>query len=284
MRLLPPVDFDVREYHLQAPKEFFQQGRVSFLPHNVYANMPLGAEMLSLTGMVVTNDWWTGALVGKTLIGLFAPLGALVLLAAGSRFVSPLAGAIAAVVYISIPWIGLESMHGLIEGALAFYLIAALLRADAVAGRYLERSRARAAGLAGGISGRRRGGDEVSGHAVLRAAAGGGVWLSVVGCGVGVHPPAPWLARLRPMVGFALFVVLGCGLWFAKNAALTGNPVYPLLYDTFGGSTRTRGKERTVDQPRTIRPTLNSRTWPRGAWASRSPATGSARCWCRWRR
>ena len=42
--MLPPVDFDVREYHLQAPKEFFQPGRISFLPHNVYANMPLGAE------------------------------------------------------------------------------------------------------------------------------------------------------------------------------------------------------------------------------------------------
>ena len=37
-------------------------------------------------------------------------------------------------------------------------------------------------------------------------------------------------------------MALGCGLWFAKNAALTGNPVYPLLYDMFGGSTRTAEK------------------------------------------
>ena len=59
--MLPPLDFDVCEYHLQAPKEFFQQGRITFLPHNVYANMALGTEMLSLLAMVVAGDWWWGA-------------------------------------------------------------------------------------------------------------------------------------------------------------------------------------------------------------------------------
>ncbi len=42
---LTPVDFDVREYHLQVPKEFYQNGRIDFLPHNVYGNMPLGSEI-----------------------------------------------------------------------------------------------------------------------------------------------------------------------------------------------------------------------------------------------
>ncbi len=40
--MMPPFDFDVREYHLQAPKEFYQAGKIGFLPHNVYANMPFG--------------------------------------------------------------------------------------------------------------------------------------------------------------------------------------------------------------------------------------------------
>ncbi len=65
--LLPPRDFDVREYHLQAPKEFYQAGRITFLPHNIYANMPLGSEMLALAGMVTLDDWWLGALAGKAL-------------------------------------------------------------------------------------------------------------------------------------------------------------------------------------------------------------------------
>ena len=58
--MLPPFDFDVCEYHLQAPKEFYQQGRITFLPHNVYANMAMGTEMLSLLSMVVAGDWWWG--------------------------------------------------------------------------------------------------------------------------------------------------------------------------------------------------------------------------------
>src|SRR5690606_30954155 len=33
--MLPSTDFDVKEYHLQGPKEFYQQGRITMLPHNV---------------------------------------------------------------------------------------------------------------------------------------------------------------------------------------------------------------------------------------------------------
>ena len=123
--MLPPVEFDVREYHLQAPKEFYLSGQIGFVPHNVYANMPLGAEMQSLLGMVIAGDWWIGALAGKTVIACYALLTALALLAAGRRFVSARAGWVAAVVYLSIPWIVQEATLGLIDTALAFYLFLA---------------------------------------------------------------------------------------------------------------------------------------------------------------
>ncbi len=48
--MLPSIDFDVLEYHLQGPKEYYQAGRIAFLPHNVYTSMPFGVEMLHLTG------------------------------------------------------------------------------------------------------------------------------------------------------------------------------------------------------------------------------------------
>ena len=69
--MVPPMDFNVCEYHLQAPKEFLQQGRIASLPHNVYANMPLGAEMLSLLGMVLAGDWWAGGLVAEGITAAF---------------------------------------------------------------------------------------------------------------------------------------------------------------------------------------------------------------------
>ena len=124
--VLPPWDFDVREYHLQVPKEWYQDGRVTFLPHNIYGNMPLGAEMHAATAMALWGDWWYGALVGKVIMGMFTPLAALGVLAAGRRFVSPTAGVVGAAICLSIPWLTKTAATGFNEGALAFYLLAAV--------------------------------------------------------------------------------------------------------------------------------------------------------------
>src|SRR5262249_55662693 len=80
--MLPAIDFDVLEYHLQGPKEYYQAGRIAFLPHNVYTNMPFGVEMLHLLGMEVLDNWWWGALAGQVLIALFAPAAAVLIASA----------------------------------------------------------------------------------------------------------------------------------------------------------------------------------------------------------
>ena len=223
--MLPPLDFDVREYHLEAPKEFFLRGSIGFLPHNVYGNMPLGSEMFSLLGMVIANDWWFGALVGKTIIAAFAPLTALALIAAGRRFASPGAGIVAAIVYLSVPWISIVSTSGLIEGVVAFYL---LLSVYAVL-IWHEASPSLSVfpiALAGFFSG-----------AAVSCKYPAMLFVTL--------PLALFIAAARPkesmksLAVFAMAVLAGCGLWLAKNWVLTGNPVYPLLYDWFGGVTRT---------------------------------------------
>jgi hypothetical protein len=244
--MLPPVEFDVREYHLQAPKEFYQAGRITFLPHNVYANMPLGAEMLSLAGMTLCGDWQSGALVGKTLIACFAPLGALALLAAGIRFASATAGMVAALVYISIPWIALVSMQGLIDGAVAFYLFAAL---NAVILWQRRRTAGDPAyawlGIAGFLSGSAVACKYPSVVFSVVPLAAWIVWLSLetlVAERTTQTIRARLTATIAPTTVFLLGCALACGPWLAKNAVLTGNPVYPLLYDWFDGATRTIAK------------------------------------------
>ncbi len=63
----------------------------------------------------------------------------------------------------------------------------------------------------------------------------------------GSQPPC--LIRTSRAVGtFLLAAAVGCGLWFAKNAAFTGNPTYPLLYSVFDGQTRTPDKEAQWQQ------------------------------------
>ncbi len=239
--MLPPVDFDVREYHLQAPKEFYQNGRIEFLPHNIYANMPLGTEMLSLAGMIVCDDWWLGALVGKTLIALYAPLAALALLAAGRRFDSPATGIVAALVYISIPWIAWVSMQGLVEGAFAYYLFAALL-AVMLWQASDDLRRQRLLWLAGFLAGAAV---STKYPAVLFSVlplAAAIAYTSLQPARDQQAPRRSWLQMIRPLAMFLLFVALGCGLWLGKNAATTGNPVYPLMADAFDSRTRTEEK------------------------------------------
>ena len=87
--MLPTIEFDAIEYHLQGPKEYFQAGRIMFLPHNVYTSMPFNVEMLHLLGMVVLDDWWSGALAGQLLIAAHAPVAALLDRAHGKPSVRP---------------------------------------------------------------------------------------------------------------------------------------------------------------------------------------------------
>ena len=57
--------YDVLEYHLGGPKEFFDAGRISFLRHNVYSNFPFNAEMLYLVSMILSGGAYEGIFVAK---------------------------------------------------------------------------------------------------------------------------------------------------------------------------------------------------------------------------
>lgn len=249
--MLPPWDFDVREYHLQVPKEWHQAGCIGFLPHNVYGNMPLGAELHALLAMVFMpgeQDWWWGALAGKTVIACFAPLTALGLLAAGRRFVSSWAGAVAALVYLSLPWVVHISQAGLVEGAVGCYLLLAVYAMAIWAGEDSATKwdasptrPARARDLPSAVS--LSTGPSVRSRLLLAGfLAGSAAACKYPAVLLVVAPLTVWAVflhgrfRWQPAVLFLVAAFCGCGLWYAKNTALTGNPVYPLV---FGGVTRT---------------------------------------------
>jgi hypothetical protein len=101
-------------------------GGIGFQAHNVYANMPFGAEMFVVWGIVLTGDAFTGAMVGKTLIALATPLTALGLYAFGRRFFSENVGLIALVLYITTPWILYVSSVGLVDSVVGMYAFFAI--------------------------------------------------------------------------------------------------------------------------------------------------------------
>ena len=259
--LLPSVDFDVNEYHFEGPKEYYQSGRIGFLPHNVYTSFPFGTEMLTLLAMVLRGDWYRGALAGKCVLMTFGPLTGLALYAAGRRWFSEKAGILAAFLYLTTPWTYRISTIAYVEGGLSFFLFASLLAlwlgiereslSDPPSARSPEdmretRTRRHSYLLIAGL---------LAGSAMACKYPG---VVSVViplflfvawhsfrprervfrvadGSLSSSAASATGLTWVRLPLTFGIGVLITIGPWLTKNLLETGNPVYPLLYTVFGG-------------------------------------------------
>lgn len=235
----PQTDFDVIEYHLGGPKEWFLQGQITRLPHNVYTNFPFLTEMLILAGMILYGDWHWGALAGQVAIAGFIPLTAVGLFAAGRRWFSAGAGIMAALVYLTSPWTYRISIIAYAEGGLACYLFAALFaaflfREPFVAGGTLSQKNAIKLALVTGM---------MAGSAMACKYTGLTSVVVPIGCLlVWTTVRHVQTARLQwaliMSVFFSVGVLVSVGPWLLKNAVATGNPVYPLAYRIFGGIDR----------------------------------------------
>lgn len=239
--LLPPSEFDVREYHLEAPKEWFERGRIDFVPHNLYANMPLAAELHALTAMHAASlfwdsqdAWWWGGLAGKAMMavyllitaGLTHQLATRWFSSSASRWVWPLA--------LLWPPLAVNAGLGLNESAVACFVIASAVWLDALWLAGLSRVTAIDLFLAGLFPGAALACKYTSLVLVVLP------WLLTVFVKLsqeqpaGLHRPRWWSLGWL-MLGLALLP----GVWFAKNALLAGNPVYPLLGNVFSGQSLT---------------------------------------------
>ena len=235
--MLPPIDFDVKEYHLEGPKEWLQQGRITFLPHNVYTSFPFLTEMLSLSAMVLRGDWYRGALAGQVVLMVFAPLAALGLVAAG-RFVGRRAGWLAALIFLTTPWIYRISTIAYVEGGLTCFLLLALL-AVLYAHHKMQSQDCMPRGaflLCGLLAGSGMACKYPGLLSVVIPLGGAVVWSAYR-----ARPAIDGTAqpRFRRMISavvlFSAGVLVTFGPWAARNLAETGNPVYPLAYSLFGG-------------------------------------------------
>jgi len=223
--MLPTIDFDAIEYHLQGPKEYYQAGRIAFLPHNVYTSMPFSIEMLHLLGMEVAGDWWLGALVGQLLVATFAPASAALIVLATRRLASPRAAWVAGIVYLTTPWVYRLAVLPYVEGPLC-YFHAAMVWAAVRAGLGQPNDGPRPAAL-GGLVGLLAGGAmAIKYPALVSAVVPFGAWAVA----------RSWRTRdWRLAGGFAVGVGVVIAPWLARNVVDTGNPVYPLAYRVFGG-------------------------------------------------
>lgn len=225
---VPPMDYDVLEYHLGAPAYWLREGRIGFIEHIVYSNFPFNTEMLYLFPMV---------LLGDTLIGAFAAklinfqLGVLCILAIGTaarRFSGDTAGRVAALAFAFNPWFMRSVVRAYDTLALSLYTFLALYCLIQYVSE--EEGESRKWCLLGAVFAGLSMGTKYPSFLF--------VWVPAVVL-VGIvsirrkKPAKNWQKAELLMIGLIPLAI--AAPWLIKNLLYTHNPVFPLLGSWFGG-------------------------------------------------
>ncbi|MDA0808373.1 MAG: hypothetical protein O2945_15905 [Planctomycetota bacterium] len=245
--MLPSIDFDVKEYHLQGPKEWFVNGAIEMLPHNVYTSFPFLTEMFHLLGMELSSDWYLGALAGKLVLMTFAPLTGLAVFAAADRLFDRRAAWAAMLIHLSTPWTYRISIIAYAEGGLSFFLMATVLAViirvqtqspdtespdtDLPETQASSPNAGRFTLLIGLLSGSAMACKYPGLLSVVFPAAAVLLLLEWK-----LQSDAPLARRATKLLAvFGAGVCITIGPWLLKNLYETGNPVYPLMNSVFHG-------------------------------------------------
>ncbi|MCB9866698.1 MAG: glycosyltransferase family 39 protein [Phycisphaerales bacterium] len=216
------MGYDVLEYHLELPKEYYDASTIDYLPYNVYANFPSNAEMLYLASCVAAGEpvesWSVSKCVNAWLAVLFVAATWL-----ACREVSPQAGVVGGVLAATTGWVTYLSGIAYVEngmllmGMLACGCVLRALRADDAR---LRRRWCIAAGLFAGLS---------CGFKYTAAPLIALPLLALLLIGV--------RARVRERIvgglAYGVAVLVTFSPWLIKNTAMTANPVFPLLGNVF---------------------------------------------------
>ncbi|MFW6108345.1 MAG: hypothetical protein ACOC8D_00885 [bacterium] len=231
-------DYDSLEYHLAAPAKWRDAGQVYFLRDNVYTNMPQNVEMLYLLAMSVCGGRMLGATVGLQVGIGFVVLTAAAVALCGRRVASEAAGLAGAALFLTMPMLAeLATLNSyVVELPLTAYSFLTLYAFLLLRRARDARVRRRRAALTGVMAGLAVG---CKYPALLFVLAP--VLAFIVARGV-YRLRHFWRSVGEAALAAALALAVA-GPWFARNAANTGNPTYPLLYRVFGSSNWTLAQD-----------------------------------------
>lgn len=230
-----PDTYDVLEYHLQVPREFYNAQHIGPLNHNCYSFYPLGVEMLFLLGMALRGGAYEGMYAAKMIHGAFGVLAVAAVFGAlkkdddgRARFSAALLGTAPFVVYLS--WLAM------VELAMMCYLALGVLwmREWLKGGGWRESV---CIGLMLGAS------------CSVKYLSVGLIAGPVLAAMIVISLSRPGRAKDIAYVPLTVVatVLLFCP-WLIRNHALTGNPVFPLATETFGrGHWSAESAQRWVD-------------------------------------
>jgi hypothetical protein len=212
-----PNGYDVLEYHLQVPREWFEAGRIIPLHYNVFSYFPFNVEMQYLLAMHLHGGSWApwasmylAQLMHAAMCG--AAAWAVYGLSGGGK-----RGIAAGLLTIAVPWTGLLAPVAYNEGGTLLFGILAI-------GWAIRASRIREFLIAG-----------------LMAGFAAGTKLSIaplIFVGVPIiiliGRRAAWRNLFAGSVIYILVALLALSPWLIRNWKWTGNPVFPEAMSVLG--------------------------------------------------
>lgn len=244
--ILPPWEFDVREYHMQVPVEWYRTGQIEYLPHNVYGNMPLASELILIPPMALgsgTDSWYSGALIGKTMMSFYVMFSALAVMAIARRFGQQRSGWAAAILLVSCPWIGYVATTGLNEVALGCFIVTSVL---AILNAQNSQNKLGYVLLAGVFAGSAAATKYTGVVFAILPLLVWTMWIAKTRSTAAEKSPATkahdkrssWKPVWIYTVVFSIGSTIVFSPWLIKNAVFTGNPTYPMLNTLFVNADR----------------------------------------------
>jgi 4-amino-4-deoxy-L-arabinose transferase-like glycosyltransferase len=207
----PPVDWDATSYHLAAAKLYLASHHLVVTPYLRYPVFPQFHEMLFTLALGTFGDVAAHGMTFLAWVGT-----ALALWAAGTRLGVRTAGALAAALWIGSPTALVVGTIAYVDVPLTFLVTLAGLCWIA----YRHEPRGRWAALAGAFAG--------------AAAATKYSGLFFAGAfAFAFFFTAPAQRRMRHVTLFAGLAALIGVPWYARNALLSGDPLFPFLAHVF---------------------------------------------------
>jgi 4-amino-4-deoxy-L-arabinose transferase-like glycosyltransferase len=207
-------DWDTLAYHLAVPKLWLESGQIDYVPGIHQSNFPFVAELVALHGVA-----WGGQTGGKAFSLAWLVFGAFFVFGSARRRSSEGPAWVAVLAFLSVPVVLWESgtayidvPHGLFAG------LAVAFAADWLLGGDRDRAWLAGAGLGLAMA------TKHTGIQVALALILAGAWVS-------------WRAKtpIRSWMGPAVVALAFASPWWLKSWTMTGNPVFPFLYEVFGG-------------------------------------------------
>ena len=117
-----PLGYDVVEYHLQVPREWYEAGKIVPLRHNVFSLFPFGVEVHYLLAMHLGGGPWAGMYLAQLMhLGLIVLLVLAVYAFARRLAPSPASATVAGVAAATIPWLTQLAAIAYNEGGFLLY-------------------------------------------------------------------------------------------------------------------------------------------------------------------